>query len=244
MSFASILLLCWERYDTMVKVLDNVLNNAGYPYQLLITDQGSKDPRVVQYLDSLSPYYFRKNSRNEGVGKSQSQMFLRSTGDYIVLLGNDLDLDKDWLKKGVEYLDAVPNSGLASFDWGHDSTPPLSRKLGVDAHFLNAKLNRCFGVTMFKRRVVDEIGLFYDGYHEYGLEDSDWNERVNLAGFSSFYVPGIKSRHLENDVGEKSEYRAMKDESMQKNADIFWQRLAKFNEVGIREPLPPMMDPI
>lgn len=242
---ASILFLAWDRYDLTVRTLTNNLARANYPYELLVCDQGSSDPRVVSFLQGLEPVYLRKNSRNEGVGHSFNQLYLRSKGKHIVLLGNDLECEQDWLLTMVSYLNQVPNSGLCSIDWGHQGVPPTETKFGIPARYLTPQLNRCFGVTAFRRELVDKIGLFHSGYGVYGLEDSDFNERVNRSGFNSFYLPGMSSLHLDSDVGNNTPYRRVKDESLQGNANVLGQRLKQFEiGEGLVELLPERREPL
>jgi GT2 family glycosyltransferase len=245
MALASVLFLTLDRHELTKRTLTANALRAGYPFELLACDQGSSDDRNARFINSLYPEYFRMNSRNEGVGKAFNQLFLRSKGDYIVLLGNDLECQQNWLSDLVKYLDAVPDSGLASLHWGHGSTPPLSEKFGVKAHFLDSKLNRCFGVTAFRRAMVDKIGLFHEGYREYGLEDSDLNERVNRAGFNSFYIPNHFSLHLDNDYGQTTPYRRAKDEAMAYNLGVFQKRVEGFDRgEGLVDQLPAMRDAI
>ena len=243
---ASILFLTMDRPELTRRTLTANMQRAGYAFELLACDQGSSTDENRRFLQKeLECNYLRFNTRNEGVGKAFGQLYLRSAGDYIVLLGNDLECQQNWLADLVFYLDNVPNSGLASINWGHGSTPPLSEKFGIKAHYLTPELNRCFGVTAFRRELVEKIGLFHAGYKEYGLEDSDFNERVNRSGFNSFYIPKQFSLHLDNDVGSGTAYRKAKDDSMNDNLQIFQKRMALFEQgLGLVEPLPKLRDPI
>ncbi len=239
----SILLLSWDRHDMLVKTLTDNLAKCNYPFELLICDQGSQDPRVIQFLESKNPVYFRKNSRNEGIGHSFNQLYLRSSGEYIALMSNDIEWPDNWGAMMVEWLNKVPNAGLCGFEWWPWLMPPITKKFGYDAHWLVADKNRVYGPLMFKRVVPDQVGLFPEHFGPYG-EDFHFNERINRAGFNSFYIPGIKAKHIGNDVGEQSEYRKMKDKSAGDNLALFWQQHAQW-ELGasIKEPLPPMREP-
>jgi len=245
---ASLMMISWERHDVTKRVLEKSLSNHGLPQsmvELLVCDQGSTDQRVVPMIEGFRPAYFRRNSGNEGCAHSFNQLYLRSTGEFLVLMGNDIEMPDGWLAKAVKYLELVPNSGLAAIDWGHSGVPPLSTKCGVEAHFLTPTLNRCFGVTVFRRSLIEALGFFEECYGPYGIEDSSWNERVNRAGYNSFYVPGLKSRHLVHDVGERTEYRRMKDESLSRNAAIFSERVRAWDAgASLVEPLPPMREPV
>ena len=96
------------------------------------------------------------------------------------------------------------------------------------------------------RSVVDNLGLFYEGFDVYGLEDSDFNERVNRFGYHSCYISNEKWKcvHLGVRDHDKGEYRKMKNKSMEKNAAIFMERAYHNYKDGLKEPLPPMREPL
>lgn len=246
----SLLMLTIDRFEITSKVWRQNIANAqvNLPptvnFELLVCDNGSTDRRIVDFFAKDDVDYHRVNKRNEGVSHSFNQLFIRSSGDVIVLMGNDIQCDPGWLHEALRYAYGMPNSGIIGIDWGHGGVPPITRKLGVNAHHLNAQMNRVFGTWIMRRRVMDEIGLFHEGYGPYGIEDSDFNERVNRAGFNSLYIPHMRSHHLCNDVGNGTEYRKAKDQSLAKNCAIFNHRLTRFDADGIREPLPPEREPL
>lgn len=247
MAKISLMALTIDRIDTTKLVLTENLKRAQHPeleIELLIADNGSSDRRIVQFLKSLKPAYLRLNSRNEGCAHAYNQLFLRASGQFLVTMSNDLLMPANWLWDMFDLYRKIPNAGVVGADWGHGSLPPISTKLGVSARWASPELNRVFGVWFFSRRVIEEIGFGHEGYGPYGLEDSDMMERMNLAGFNSCYHPTMKAEHKGADVGQKSAYRKMKDESLQKNAGIYSQRAARFHLDGVKEPLPPMRDPL
>lgn len=184
--------------------------------------------------------------QNEGVGKAFNQLFLRSTGKFCAIMGNDITMPAGWLNAAISMLTWIPQPGLIGFDWGHGSVPPISKRFNIDAHWLTPQLNRIFGTWVFRRSLVEQMGLFHEGYGPYGIEDSDVNERVNRAGFQSCYVPNMKSNHLVSDVGSLTAYRKMKDESLSRNCTIFCERVKAWDkgELSLIEPLPSMRDQI
>jgi GT2 family glycosyltransferase len=105
-----------------------------------------------------------------------------------------------------------------------------------------ADKNRVYGPLMFKREVVEAVGLFPESYDAYG-EDFDFNERVNRAGFNSFFIPGLRANHIGGETGPAT--RKMKDESCAKNLTSFWARHAQWEAgASIKEPLPEMREPL
>lgn len=261
----SILLLTWNRGDITPEVLrDNLMRmTSGEDVEFLVCDQGSTDPGLLQLLDKIRMHeagqasleefvhanvvrtHVRRNSINEGVGRSLNQLFLRSTGDVVMIMGNDLRMPPAWDREMLDYVRGVPNSGIIGMDWGHSGTPPVSTsKDGYIARWLTPKLDRVFGNMMLRRQVIDEIGLFHEGFHPYGFEDSDFNARVNLAGFRSCYVPSMKCEHVGTGKYDDGEYRAAKDLSMRQNMNLLGERLNGYAKTGLREPLPPKRDPL
>jgi GT2 family glycosyltransferase len=238
-----------ERYDLSRRTLDQNLSNHGYrgKVELLWCDNGTKDPRMFRLADQYRPVYFRQNSVNEGCAKGFNQLILRSTGDYIVLMGNDILMPKNWLDELVKYANHVPRVGLVGMRCTAE-IPPMTWKFDCWGHFLDKQFDKVFGNMLFSRQLVDEIGGLCEEFGPYGLEDSNFNDRINMAGFNSLYVPAnhFVSTHIGDDVGNADAYRKAKDESLAKNLTVFYT-LREDYRTGrrpLKEPLPTPKEPI
>jgi GT2 family glycosyltransferase len=238
-----------DRYDLTVSTSEkNFANAKGFaPMEWLVADNGSKDKRVIDWVAKhpLTSYH-RVNKKNEGVGHAFNQLYLRSRGEFLCFMGTDLELPPGWLQEMLGYVKGIPNSGMIGMDWGHGGIPPMTHQHGSFAHWLTPTLNRIFGVWIMRREVVEKLGLFHEGFDVYGLEDSDFNERVNRAGFLSCYVPNsnFQCKHVGTGQHDNGEYRAMKDRSMSKNLGIFHERVHNNYKDGLKEELPPMREPL
>jgi glycosyltransferase involved in cell wall biosynthesis len=245
------MMLTIDRFNITPQVWEENIKNAkiglpeGIELELLVADNGSKDQRIKDYFLNQKLHYFRNNMKNEGVGHAFNQLYLRSTGQYLAFLGNDIKMPAGWLAKAIEYHQKVPKAGILGWSWGHFGIPPMTEKHGVLAHHLSAPLNRVFGAWFMARSLVEELGLFDERFDKYGMEDSSMNEKVNRAGYNSFYLPHTKSSHLVHDVGEKSEYRKMKDDSLSKNLQIFLDIVKEWdNGAPLKTPLPEPKEPL
>lgn len=199
----------------------------------MVTDQGSTDG-VISYIASLGVDYHRLNKFNEGIGRSLNQMMARARGDYICLAGTDILNKPGWLRELVNYAEAVPNAGIVGIKCTAQ-IPDLSTRQDVHgrpchAHYLTPEVDKVFGTMLFSRKVLDTVGGFWEELHPYGFEDSDFNNRVTLAGFTSLYVPSSHwtSTHVADDVGAGTDYRKMKDDSLRINLGRFGERHAQF----------------
>jgi len=66
----------------------------------------------------------------------------------------------------------------------------------------------------------DAVGYFNTDHDPYGMQDSDYSYRLHKAGFLNYYIHGMNSTHVGADVGNGSEYRKMKDESL----NLLWRK--------------------
>jgi predicted glycosyltransferase involved in capsule biosynthesis len=92
------------------------------------------------------------------------------------------------------------------------------------------KTHTPFGDNFITRELIDAIGGYNEAYDPYGMQDRDFAERATIAGFTNYYLPDLKSEHIGHDVGNGTEYRAMKDESLQR-AQSVWEKYQKIYHI-------------
>jgi len=129
-------------------------------------------------------------------------------------MANDILLPKNWLQSWVTFYKSIPKTGIIGIHCVED-LPPLED--GVH------KTHTPFGNNFISGDLIKEIGGYNIEYDPYGMQDRDFAERATIAGYVNYYVPNLKSEHIGHDVGNKSEYRAMKDESLQR-AQSVWEK--------------------
>ena len=221
----TILLLCIDRYNLTKKYIGDAMNNAGYPFELAISDNGSTEPEIFQWCEGQQPKVYFKNGYNYGTAQSLNRMIEANPSDYYAFLGNDIELPKDWLKKFVEHAEAIPNHGVIGIDWrGLASQYPRKTFNGIEV----MSTTNVFGDMFISQSLIDKIGVFCEEYGTYGLFDSDYSLRATAAGRENFYLNGLTSTHFGDDVGQNSEYRRMKDESLKAARPKFDANYAKY----------------
>ena len=214
----SILLNTIDRYELTVKCIGSALATAGFPFELLVCDNGSTDARVAEYTRSLHPTYFRVNGMNAGIAHMHNQMLLRARGDWFCLLDNDIEIRwNGWLAAMVNAYERVPLSGIQAL-YTAGLSPELHPEVevcGVKIHpAVPPKEDAAFGTRLFGRKVLEKVGYFCEEYDPYSLADNEYNWRAYHAGFVNYYLGGPECYHLDLDVGQNTGYRRMKDESM------------------------------
>ncbi len=236
MKLVSILLNTIDRFDLTVRCIGGALADCSCKYELLVCDNGSSDRRVVDYVKTLPGLvYHRLNESNEGCAQMHNQMLLRAKGDYFCLLDNDIELWNGWLDKLVEVYETVELSGIAAIHTTNLSPEqhPAENLNGIVVHPATPpKEDAVFGTRLFDRSVLKKVGYFCEDYGPYGLCDNEYNSRVYHSGFVNYYLDGPSAMHLGDDVGESSEYRRMKDESLRVASPKFLDNVRRYSETG------------
>ena len=195
-------------------------------YELIVVDDGSplKPPKE-------NSYYADKvivNEKNEGVTKSWNKGIRASFGEYIVLINNDTQVYTGWLEVMKEAL----NKGEADLVMAHPMyslTEPFARAKEAQAVLMGSKkfdpIVRDFSCVMFKKSLVDEIGLFDEDFVVY-CSDIEFFDRMDKFGKKYMVLDKVAIHHVSDATGfaiestpevmnKDKETYAKKKESMQ-----------------------------
>lgn len=236
----SICAITLDRFDISSEVIPDTLAKCGVgDVELLVCDNGSEDKRIIESIAKIPELtYHRINSQNEGVGRAFNQLMLRAKGEYIALIGNDILMQNGWAKDAIACLKRVPDSAISAIHCV-EQLPPITM-YGVH------ESDKVFGPWIFNRDLLEKIGFFHEGYFPYGLEDTDFCLRSYFSALKNFYVPNQSAKHIGHDVDENSEYRKMKNKSLEDNYQLLLRRthlLINANAPTFEE-APPMRDPL
>ena len=194
----SIILHTINRYHITKEYIGKALRTAGYPFELCLTDNGSNEIEIFEWIEQQKPKQYIRNGYNAGTAQSINKMIQLNPSDYYCFIGNDIDLPDNWLRAMVEHAEAIPNSGMVGINW---------RPVEYATETINGKAicktDRVFGDVLFSQQVIDKLGGACEDYGVYGLWDSDFAIRCKIAGFINYYIAGMRSEHMANDVGEQ-----------------------------------------
>lgn len=154
---------------------------------------------------------------NYGIGKEL-------THDAYAILANDIVLPPDWLKEMVAAAERLPNTGIVGIhtvEWLPD----------IDSN--GVRPSWCpFGDWLVTCAVIEKIGYFNTDHDPYGMQDSDYGYRATKAGFYNYYIPNLKAEHIGHDVGNGTEYRKMKDESLARAGQVYFEGVERYNQTN------------
>ena len=118
---------------------------------------------------------------------------LKTDARYVVYIVDDARcVQKDWLKRMIDVLESNPRHGIASpsgkcraiQNRGRPSMRP-----GVQVVD-----NLSFFCVVIKRELMEQIGLFDEGYIHYG-QDNDYCNRARKVGWKCLWVQDVYVHH-------------------------------------------------
>ncbi|WP_167374825.1 glycosyltransferase family 2 protein [Alloalcanivorax xenomutans] len=107
----SICCACYNRAEHLEKMLNSILKQTFYEFELIIVNDGSSDPRVEEILDNVKDdRVFVIHQPNQGFVSAIKNAIAMAKGEYIAIHGaGDISLP-DRIERQVEMLIRNPNA--------------------------------------------------------------------------------------------------------------------------------------
>jgi len=202
----SIIILNYNGTNFLKDCIDSIIRETHYPYEIIIVDNNSPDKSGEIFAKKYPDIKFILNENNVGVPEGLNIGIKNSTGNFIVLLNNDLILMPNWLEhffkayeqtgdalyhpKSLKFKDPTILDGTGGminiFGFG------FARDKGIKdnhQHEKQEEVSYASGTCMFvPKKIFDKIGLFDSTFFAYH-EELDLGWRAKIFGFKSYYVP-------------------------------------------------------
>ncbi len=182
--------------------------------EIYIVDNGSKDGSVEFIEENYPSVKLVKFPHNTGFAPAVNAGIKAASGDYLALINNDTVVDKNWVSELAAVLDSHPEIGsvgckMLAYDdhklldgvgdgYRRGGLPGRIGHREIDTGRFDTQryiLGACGGAAVYKRSMLDDIGLFDEDYFAY-LEDVDIALRAQSAGYKCLYVPSAIIYHL------------------------------------------------
>lgn len=157
------------------------------------------------YLEDYADTYIYEPTKSTDT-KSFNAGFTAATGDYVVLLTNDVIVDHNWLECLLECFEKKPDCGIATLatdQFNHQKRDEISE--GV-----------WFSVAMFTRQ-----DTYFDELYVNSWNDTDFIMRMYLKGLKSYRNYNCVVHHEVGATQYSDEYHY---ENYRKNAELFKSR--------------------
>lgn len=176
-------ILSYNRPDSLKRLINSITKHTDLSKTtIFISDDGSKNQEVIDYLVKLSKslrFCVLNNNENIGIaGNSNRLLQCLKRFRYGIIMNDDVEIMGD----GWEYFypDAMKTTGLKHFIYREDGIYGCT--IGSDYSFngrtlLKSDCNPQGAILAFDTTVLDRIGYFNEDYGKYGMEHVDWSSK-------------------------------------------------------------------
>ncbi len=208
----SIILLNYNG-EKFASLWESVFKSEYGNFEIIFVDNGSKDGSLSLFLNlkDKNPgvrVEIVRIKENIGYSRANNRGLEFTHGEYVVLLSNDIEVEKDWLRNMIDFMGshkdvAVAQSMMYSI---YNRTEPDRMGNHIDVLGFNhpfkpsGKVEEVFyseGAVMFIRKlVINEVGGLFDETFFMFFEDVDFSWRVRLRGYRICVVPSSIVYHV------------------------------------------------
>ena len=214
-----VVILNYNGGNFIKKCLASVFKNDYPNFEVVVVDNNSTDGSLEMAKSNFSKATFIRNEENIGFSAGNNagiRFSLERMAEYVCLLNNDAEIEKDFLLKLVEILEKDSKIGIASpvifngenkqvwFSKGKINWLTMkathSTKIETQDFYKTEFVTGC--AMIIKADVFNEIGLLDEDYFLY-WEDVDISYRAQLAGFKNVVVTASWAYHFEKSEAQK-----------------------------------------
>ena len=188
--------------------LESLLQDSLRPnYEIIVVDNGSSDG-TAEYLQEIAAqiasqasndsFQVIKNQENRGVAVAWNQGLKAATSNWVAILNNDILLSRGWWD-GLRDAMEEKKLALASPYVLEGARPQKLDDWSQRFCFRNrgkVRKDYCFVLFALRRKLVDEVGYFDEGYKIGGYEDRDYIYRLRQKGLPYGVVGGAAIYHF------------------------------------------------
>lgn len=209
------------------KCLDSLEKQTYTDFETIFVDNGSLDGSRSYMKENYPEIKFIPLDKNYGFSAAVNVGIKESKGEYVVLLNNDTEVHKDWLKhlvtciekdqrifscssKMIRYneRDLIDDAGDAYsiLGWAkkRGDGQPITL-FNEDKQIFSA----CAGAAIYRKSIFKEIGLFDESFFAY-LEDVDIGYRGNIYGYKNIYCSKALVYHIGSATTGATRHNAFK----------------------------------
>ncbi len=208
-----IVILNYNGLEVLQKCLTSVFK-IDYPnFEIILVDNNSLDGSLEMAKTNFSKAIFIKNEENLGFAAGNNvgiKFALERTADFILLLNNDVEVEKNFLTQLLDSVAENKKIGIASpvifdgqtreiwFSGGHIDWWRLKtiheKNIRTEAFFNSDFITGC--AMLIRAEVFQKAGLLDEDFFLY-WEDADFSLKSRRAGFQNVVVSASWIYHFE-----------------------------------------------
>ena len=195
MKKVSIVIPVYNQLKMTINCLRDILNTCEVEIEIIVVDDGSQEP-IKYAINKMFPQIkVLKNEVNKGFAKTINKGIREASGNYIMLLNNDIRIKNPlWLKIMLDTMDkhnldmTAPAGGRLDNNWNY--LPGEAKKMGEKFSYLVG------WALLLKKEVFNTIGLVPEQMGKGYWEDVLLGHRAKKAGFKADITENTGIEHL------------------------------------------------
>lgn len=218
----SIIVLSWNGKQYLETCLSS-LRMQTYPnIEIIFVDNGSTDGSAEFVKAGYPDVSIIRHNKNLGFAQGVNSGIMISKGEYIATINNDTEADKEWIARLVRTMeqdpctgscaskmlryydrDIIDSAGIVVYQNGNAYDRGVQEKDVGQYDSKDEIFGACAGAALYRRQMLDEIGLFDKDYFAY-FEDVDLSFRMHLFGWKCIFVPDAVVYHMHSATSRPS----------------------------------------
>lgn len=209
----SVVIPSWNGLEYLKMVLPSLRKQTVKGFETIVVDNGSTDGSVGYIRKHHPGVTVIALNRNIGFAAGVNRGLAATEAEFVALINNDVELDRNWLQAMVTELQQYPKTGSATSCMLHFDRRTVVDNVGLgyswfglprtlgegepvrDHREPRAVFAACGGGGMYRHAALKDVGLLDEDFFAY-FEDLDWGFRAQLAGWACRYVPTAKLYHV------------------------------------------------
>ena len=241
---ASIVIPVHNNLEMTEACLDSIKAYTPEEHEVIVVDNGSTD-RTQECISRRKGIKVIRNEENLGFARAVNVGIRASSGNYVVVLNNDVLVTPGWLSNLLYCAESDPVVGAVGPVTGNCSGVqkiPVSFQTPEEMFRFAERWNRPDPEKWFetarlvafcllvKREVFDRVGFFDERFGQGNFEDDDFCLRVQLAGYKLLVAGDTYVHHIGSATFAKSkvDYGMLMSVNQGKFAHKWGSRLSGF----------------
>ncbi|MEF3307235.1 glycosyltransferase family 2 protein [Paenibacillus sp. GYB003] len=233
MSLTSIVIPTYNELALLRECIQAIETYTDSPYEIVVVDNGSTDGTIEYCLKK--PITLVSLPENRGFPEACNYGLQAACGSELLLLNNDVVVSRGWLANMLDCLYSADDVGIVGPRTNYASGrqqmelsynglaefQQLAESLNVPDPSKRFEVNRIVGLCfLFKRELMERIGLLDERFSPGHYEDDDYCYRARLSGYR-LLVAGDAVVHHHGSISFRKQGQDRMDQLVDRNYHKF-----------------------
>lgn len=233
----------WVMLEETLAALQVAIHNLGQEVEVIVVDDGGVDETSSRLQKNYSTWVkLVQREKNGGFSAACNSGITVASGEWILLLNNDMSPEKDAVASLLNYAESCAGdvfavrpaiarvNRLEADDYAHMAMQ-IQRQRGMLRFFIvrlsaSTAFSEAFpvcsgGAGLFRRRKLNALQGFDEIFSPFYWEDTDLSYRALTRGWRNLYFPEALFLHAETGSIKKHFRPASVERISQRNAYLF-----------------------